>query len=409
MATTLGFFEDDFITRFLPLTWTRPVYGLRCGIDCLWEKGLRAYGVQNARFLARPLVAEVWSESLETPVNQPEPGLTLWLNGRVVADPDLAMQIPLDGDENLYVHDGVVVAARVQGHRLQDAIPSSGMWSRADWPDLPIQTVSARLASYPWDLIDWAGEEIARDMQSRGKPALRGVVHPGAQLIRPEAIHVGEGAAIGAGAVLDASGGPIWVGAGTTVEPLSMIFGPVALGEGCRVKAGARIYGPVAAGPVCKLCGEVEGSIIQGRSNKQHEGFLGHAYLGEWINLGAGTNNSDLKNNYGSIRVRIGGEVVDTGRQFLGLIMGDHSKSAIATRFNTGTVCGAFANVFATGFPPRNIPDFAWMGDRPKVTRLADALDMGRRVMARRSIELSPAYEKMVRAIFALSHPGTKE
>ncbi|MFQ5825202.1 MAG: transferase, partial [bacterium] len=150
--------------------------------------------------------------------------------------------------------------------------------------------------------------------------------------------------------------------------------------------------------------GEMEKSIIHSYSNKQHDGFLGHAYLGQWVNLGAGTNNSDLKNNYNSVKVYVDGTWVDSGSQFVGLFMGDHSKTGTNTMFNTGTVVGVMSNVFGAGYPPKFIPSFAWGGSEGFVKyEVEKALETARRVMVRRNIEMSPAYNKLFRHIFDLT------
>jgi UDP-N-acetylglucosamine diphosphorylase/glucosamine-1-phosphate N-acetyltransferase len=152
---------------------------------------------------------------------------------------------------------------------------------------------------------------------------------------------------------------------------------------------------------VCKIGGEVEESVVQGWSNKQHEGFLGHAWLGEWVNLGADTNNSDLKNNYSSVRVWEVGRFVDSSRMFVGLLCGDHVKSAIDTQFNTGTVVGLSSQIFGSGFPPKFVPPFSWGGaaglERYDLER---ALETARAVMARRRRDLGPAYERAFRRVF---------
>jgi UDP-N-acetylglucosamine diphosphorylase/glucosamine-1-phosphate N-acetyltransferase len=152
---------------------------------------------------------------------------------------------------------------------------------------------------------------------------------------------------------------------------------------------------------MCKVGGEVEGAIIHSFSNKQHDGFLGHAYLGMWVNLGADTNNSDLKNNYGTVKVVIDGTQVDTGSMFMGLVMGDHSKSSINSMFNTGTVVGVSSNVFGSGFPPKSVPSFAWGGSEGMTTyEIERALDVARRVMGRRKVELTKAEEAVLRSVF---------
>jgi UDP-N-acetylglucosamine diphosphorylase/glucosamine-1-phosphate N-acetyltransferase len=206
------------------------------------------------------------------------------------------------------------------------------------------------------------------------------------------------------GVVLDAEGGPIYIGKKAKVFPNAVIEGPAFIGDGSMIKIGAKIYENTSIGEVCKVGGEVEGSIIHSYSNKQHDGFLGHAYLGMWVNLGADTNNSDLKNNYGSVRVMINGEEVNSGSMFVGLTMGDHSKAGINTMFNTGTVVGVSSNVFGAGFPPKYIPSFAWGGAEGIETYdIARALEVAQRVMGRRKMQLSGAEEKVLREVFALT------
>ncbi|MDZ7763050.1 MAG: hypothetical protein U5K00_01300 [Melioribacteraceae bacterium] len=162
--------------------------------------------------------------------------------------------------------------------------------------------------------------------------------------------------------VLDASEGPIFIDDDAQIFPNSYIVGPVYIGKKSLVKANTQIYHDTTIGPVCKVGGEIENSIIHSYSNKQHEGFLGHAYLGSWINIGASSNNSDLKNDYGKIKVLLNGNEIDTGLQFVGLIMGDHSKCAINSAFNTGTIVGVSCNIYGAGFPDRYIPSFSWGG-----------------------------------------------
>ena len=219
--------------------------------------------------------------------------------------------------------------------------------------------------------------------------------------------HVPEdtGAFIVSGAVLDASDGPIYIGRKVRIFPQSTIIGPVCVWDASWIKVGAQIYENTTIGPVCKVGGEVEESIIHGYSNKQHAGFLGHAYLGTWVNLGAGTNNSDLKNNYGTVKVTLGEKQIDTGLQFVGLTMGDHSKSAINSMFNTGTVVGVCSNIFGFGFPPKYVPSFSWgaAGETFTTYGIEKAIDVARRVMARRSIELTATEATLFRRVFDLT------
>jgi UDP-N-acetylglucosamine diphosphorylase/glucosamine-1-phosphate N-acetyltransferase len=160
----------------------------------------------------------------------------------------------------------------------------------------------------------------------------------------------------------------------------------------------------VSIGDVCKVGGEVEDAIIMSYSNKQHDGFIGHAYLGSWINLGADTNCSDLRNNYGFVKSYVQGELINTKTQFLGLIMGDHSKSGINTMFNTGSVVGVSCNIYGSGFPNKNIPSFTWGGkDDLQTYEIEKCLDTAKVVMARRKIEFTKSDEALLRKIFEIT------
>ncbi|MCK5147151.1 hypothetical protein KAR48_10380 [bacterium] len=401
MPKSIGFFEDSLTRQFLPLTWTRPVFDLRCGIDRLFEKVLRAYCAEQVDFFCRPLVAAAWAESnYLSDVNPGSSDTKLWLNGRIIADSELAQQIPIEGGNVIYMADEHVAAVRCDVNVLRASMNEDGIVQVERLPEsLSVEQVVVNMAEYPWDLIDLIGDEIHADIEVRKLHSID-TAPEGVFCIGRDNIYIDSTAFIGPGTVLDASNGPIWIGPDVDVASLTLLEGPLAIGAGGRIKAGSKIYGGVALGPVCKLGGEVEGCIVQGYSNKQHDGFLGHAFLGEWINLGANTNNSDLKNNYSTIKVVINGSMVDTQRQLLGLIMGDHAKSAISTRFNTGTVAGIFANIFTTGFPQKSIPSFAWLGERLKTTRLKEALAMAERVMARRDVIMTPLYRQMIIDIY---------
>lgn len=214
--------------------------------------------------------------------------------------------------------------------------------------------------------------------------------------------HIHPSVSVGPHVVLDTTNGPILIDEGAVIEPFVLITGPTAIGRQSRIRAGARIYGPTVIGPVCKVGGEVEDSIIHGYSNKQHDGFLGHSWIGSWCNLGAGTTTSDLKNTYGTITLDVPWGPVPTGRRFLGTLMGDHSKTAIGTMLMTGTVAGVSANIVAHGPVPRFVPSFTWKdvgGERYAIDR---AIDVARTVMARRNVVLTDADETLLRTLHAL-------
>lgn len=212
-------------------------------------------------------------------------------------------------------------------------------------------------------------DDLEKLLKGQGA-GVKGQVHTSAVLLQPEKMIIEDGVEIEPYAVLDARQGPIFIGQGTIV------------------KAGANLRGPLFIGPECRIGGEVTHSIFQGYSNKAHYGFIGHSYIGEWVNLGAGTTNSNLKNNYGTVKVMVNGKEVDSGQQFLGCIIGDFVKTGIGTLINTGTVIGFGANVLGGKVTPKYIPDFDWCGEGKY--RLKDFLAAAEKMMGRRGQKLKP-------------------
>ncbi len=266
------------------------------------------------------------------------------------------------------------------------------------------------MAEYTWDLVNNNGAQIRADWSFlrrslKGKKA-RGKICPGVHLMNKTDIYVGAGSVVKPGVVIDAEAGPVFIGRNVTVMPQSTIVGPVSIADGSSIKAGARIYEDTSIGPMCKIGGEVEASIVLGYSNKQHDGFLGHSYVGEWVNLGAGTTTSDLKNNYSTIKVIVDGQLVDSRSQFVGSVIGDHSKTAINSVLGTGTVVGAACNLFGRGVPPRFVPSFSWgaSGDSFTTYDLARAVEAARRAMSRRATLLSEAEGALFKKVFDLTH-----
>jgi UDP-N-acetylglucosamine diphosphorylase/glucosamine-1-phosphate N-acetyltransferase len=265
---------------------------------------------------------------------------------------------------------------------------------------------------HPWDLLGTLDAALRRDFKAAAGPYnildtiydRQGAdVHPSVVAIRPEHILLSEGVNVKAGAVLSAEDGPIHLGPGTTVGEQAVVRGPLYLGAEAQVRIGANV-GSAAFGPWCKIGGEVHSTVVQGYTNKAHAGFLGHSVLGQWCNLGADTNNSNLKNDYGPVSAYdpAAGALVDTGRQFAGLFMGDHGKAGINTMFNTGTVVGTNCNVYGGGFPPRYVPPFSWgspdVGFAPY--RLGKALRVAETMMARRDVKLTDADRTLLTTLF---------
>jgi UDP-N-acetylglucosamine diphosphorylase/glucosamine-1-phosphate N-acetyltransferase len=409
MSSTICLFEDPYYTNLLPLVYTRPVYDLRCGILTLREKIRRAYPKARMALLCRPYLADVVrQQNPGTHVNEVHAESCLFVNGRILADAALAKKIPLKGEGAVFHCGDTVVAIRVPAPHAGALRHDFSEISLAEhFSELKRIAVDVTLIGFPWHLISHNGAEIRSDFslltstQRSNTRRSRPTIYKGAHLLNNKEIHVGAGASIMPGVVLDAENGPIYIGGHAKIFPNAVVEGPAFIGDRTLIKVGAKIYENTSIGEVCKVGGEVEASIIHSHSNKQHDGFLGHSYLGMWCNLGADTNNSDLKNNYGTVRVVVNGVEIDSGSQFVGLTMGDHSKSGINTMFNTGTVVGVSSNVFGAGFPPKFIPSFSWGGsDGLEQYDIEKALDVARRVMTRRNVVLSTADEQMLRHVF---------
>lgn len=406
MVDSICLFEGIYYSRLLPLVYFRPTYDLRCGILTLREK------VQH--YFPNTPISLHCREYLSDFVKQQNPGVVvndvigkscLFLNGRVIADSQLVQQLSTDID-TLFVKGETIIAARVSGSKLgllKNKL--NDLFTFSDFNDLLKKEVEAKVIHYPWNLISNNGEQLISDFNLLTSKVdgsnIKGKVYAGVHLLNEDKIFIDEGAKVKPGVVLDAESGPIYIGKDAKIFPNAVIEGPAFVGNKSAIKIGAKIYENTSIGEVCKVGGEVEESIIHSYSNKQHDGFLGHAYLGMWVNLGADTNNSDLKNNYGSVKVVINGEQVDSGSMFVGLTMGDHSKAAINTMFNTGTVVGVSSNVFGAGFPQKYIPSFAWGGsDSMTSYNIEKAIDVARKVMARRNIKLTDVEEKIFSYIF---------
>lgn len=342
-------------------------------------------------------------------VNEINGNHCLFINGRVLMDDDLAKILVEDTIDTLYVKGDSIIAAKVSGLKLEQLKKGLyDLYTLSDFGDLFIKEIEARIINYPWELVHFNGEEIINDFNLLTKDKvdcmIRGNVYEGAYLIAKENIYIDEGTKIMPGAVLDAEKGPIYIGKDSVIQPNATIVGPSYIGNRTYIRASTSIYERTSIGDVCKIGGEVEDSVIHSYTNKQHGGFLGHAYLGSWVNLGADTNNSNLKNNYGSIRVTINDQLVDSGLQFVGLMMGDHSKTSINTMFNTATVVGVGSNVFGAGFPPKYIPSFCWGGAESLTTYdIERSLEVAQRVMTRRDVKFTSLDEKLLRKVFDLT------
>lgn len=263
-----------------------------------------------------------------------------------------------------------------------------------------IEIEEAKIINYLWDAIYQNGEAINDDAACLPNSLdLEELQKKNVFVINKEKVHISKTAKIDPFVVLDAAEGHIVIEDNVRIMAHSTIVGPCYIGKNSLIKAGAKIYEKTSIGETCKVGGEVENSIIHSYSNKQHEGFLGHSYICEWVNLGADTNTSDLKNTYGNIKVMLDGREIDTQKIFLGLLCGDHTKSAINTSFTTGTIAGICGIIVHDGFLPNSIPSFAWTGRKNSpIYKLSKALEIANIVMKRRNVTLTPEEQFLISA-----------
>jgi UDP-N-acetylglucosamine diphosphorylase/glucosamine-1-phosphate N-acetyltransferase len=360
--------------------------------------------VLHARKHVAPVVAE---EIPRVGVNRLAGDAALLVNGRLLAPPDLADRVPLDGPDAAYLCEGQIAAARVSGPRCDEvARLLEGGPLPEGWADgLPRQDLDTVLVRYPWDLVQHNAEQIAADFSRLGLGGrIEGAVHPSAVLDGSDRIHIASGAEVEPGAILLGRRGPIYIGEGSVVMAGAVVEGPMALGPHGSIKILSKMYEGTSTGEYCKIGGEVEACVFQAYSSKQHDGHMGHCYFGEWVNIGADANNSNLKNNYSTVRVTLNGQEIDSGQLFVGATVGDHTKFGISSMLNTGTVIGVGCNLFGSEFPPKYVPSFCWGGAAGfQGHRVDKFLATAERVMARRKRTLTAAHRQMLETVFALT------
>ncbi len=256
-----------------------------------------------------------------------------------------------------------------------------------------------------WDIFVLNGGQIRADFTLFDMKHSQPIDDKHTIVYNKENIFVEEGVKIRA-AILNAESGPIFIGRNAEIQEGSVIKGPFALCEGAVINMGAKMRGDTTIGPYSKVGGEINNSVIFGYSNKAHDGFLGNSVIGEWCNLGADTNTSNLKNNYSNVKVwsYLFNDYIDSDRQFCGLMMGDHSKAGINTMFNTGTVVGVNANIFGGGFPPKFIPSYAWGGSEGfQRFEFDKAMQVASKVMERRNIMLENEDYEILKYVYNIS------
>ncbi|PSR07976.1 MAG: glucose-1-phosphate thymidylyltransferase [Bacteroidetes bacterium] len=363
--------------HLLPLTYTRPVAQLRCGILTIAEK------YQKRGF-------EVGYET-EDYLQEKFPSVQhdILVSGSVCPTDSFIDAITSLTEGQALIQDDQLLA-----------------FKGANWADTPTEIFPfndvLNLIIRPWDIWTKNAAEMNIDFDVLTKDRFSAPIDS-SNTVFGDRIFLEEGARVKA-SILNATSGPIYLAQNAEVMEGSIVRGGLALGAYSALKLGTKVYGATTLGPHCKVGGEINNSVILGYSNKGHDGFLGNSAIGEWCNLGADTNNSNLKNNYDEVKAwsYVDGRFSKTGQQFCGLIMGDHSKSGINTMFNTGTVVGVSANVYGAGFPRNFIPSFTWGGPQGTTEyMIKKALDTANRMMQRRGLQVDDVERTILEKVYA--------
>lgn len=405
-------FEDSAASNFYPLTYLRPVFELRCGQTRLFEKIQRTYPEAERRYIVRDYLKDVTAERLGGGVNSIDDlgEDTLFVNGRYLdfGEHDFSGT----GEEAGVCGNGVVYvrAKRETIRTYKDLAPHEFVEKVA--AKLPQKRLDIKLLSYPWDLVHCNPAAIKNDFKRLGKSGVHGNCHRMSCICGSEdEVYVAPSARVDPFVVIDVRGGPVIIEEDVVVTSHTKIEGPGCVGKGTLV-VGGNIREGTSIGPVCRVRGEVEASIIHGYSNKYHDGFLGHSYVCEWVNLGALSSNSDLKNDYSTVHVYSNGILTDTGHTKMGAFIGDHTKLSMGCLLNTGSVIGIMNNLVAHGpLFPKLITSFVWVlnGKPIKGSGIASIIEMTAMVMGRRGVVMSEAEKTLIRHVFEITKTERRE
>jgi UDP-N-acetylglucosamine diphosphorylase/glucosamine-1-phosphate N-acetyltransferase len=394
-------YEDSGAAWLEPIALTRPAFALWCGAERLFERHARQFAANEVGFWTRPELAELWK--LEAPgravndVDWTRSASTAWVNARWFPAPDVSMH----ASPHVGLMDGQIAYAVLPAGEspINDDI---GAWLEAWRGRLPGRAVSGAMLNYLWDVVDHNSTALRQDglwFREKNKPRTLSqvaVIGPCDQLL------VADHATIEPFVVADTRGGPVMIDRDAVVHSFSRLEGPCYVGKeswivGAKLRAGSTI------GPCSRIGGEVEASIVQGYANKYHEGFLGHSYIGEWVNLAAATQTSDLRNDYDNVKMSVNGERLATGKSKVGSFIGDHTKTALGALLNTGSTIGAFSNLLPSGsLLPQVVPSFCLVqnGHLQEVVDLRKTFAIAGKVMQRRGKALTEAHRDFYYSFF---------
>ncbi|EID75479.1 GlmU family protein [Imtechella halotolerans] len=379
-------FDGTVRNALLPLTFTRPVAEIRVGILTIREKWEKHLGTTTTT---------ITEEYLSEKFPMVEMEQNVMINASFLPNAELVEMVKnLEENQAIFYGEEVIAFFTTEGQEVDFE----------SYEPIEYEAEVTRIEN-TWDIFAKNGEILEADFELITDGRKSQPIPQSNNVIAPENIFIEEGARLEF-CTLNASTGPIYIGKNAEIMEGSIIRGGLALCEGATVKMGAKIYGPTTVGPYSKVGGEVTNSVLFAYSNKGHDGYLGNSVLGEWCNIGADTNTSNLKNNYEEVRLwnyETEG-FARTGRTFCGLIMGDHSKCGINTMFNTGTVIGVSSNIFGSGFPRNFIPSFSWGGAAGfTVYKTQKAFETAQRVFERREMVFTEEDAAILQSVFELT------
>ena len=386
-------FDGTVRKALLPFTFTRPVADIRIGILTIREKWEKYLG---------STITTITEDYLSERFPMVEMEENVLINASFLPNAKLVDLVTNLGTNEAVFYEEEVIAFYTT--ETQEEVDFSNYTHiEFEGPVLRIENT--------WDIFSKNGEALQADFDFLTEGRKSAPISKTNSLVNPKNIFLEEGASVEY-SILNASEGPIYLGKNSEVWEGNLIRGGFALCEKAVVKMGARIYGPTTVGPYSKVCGEISNTVILGYSSKGHEGYLGNSVLGEWCNIGADSNNSNLKNNYAKVRLwnYETEKFEQTGLQFCGLMMGDHSKTAINTMFNTGTVIGVNCNIYVPGFPRNFVPSFSWGGASGFTTyQPIKAFEAAKVMMARRGVEFNEMDAKILNHVFEETRRWRKE
>ncbi|MCX7877529.1 MAG: putative sugar nucleotidyl transferase [Ignavibacteria bacterium] len=407
MTINICIFEDHAITNLAPINYLRHTSEILCGAFSIARKIKDNTGKNPISLHARKYLSE-WLKEIHPnyKVNTLKKDEYIFINSRIISDGENFSSIKkfLKRNNNSAIiipENNSIIAFHISAElteKISEIISEEEnnliSFGDIEWLDLnKIEDkklgLDYKLINNPSDLIKHLHDELRNDLNS---------LIPGKKKIKNNSQKL-----TSEKSELDTSEGKIYIGKNTVIEPFCYIKGPVFIGDNCVIRSGSCIYGPVSVGNISKISGEITSSIIHSYVNKQHLGFLGHSYICEWVNLGAGTTTSNLKNNYSKISIDIGNVKIDTDSIFLGSIIGDHTKTGISTMLNTGTVIGISSNLYGSGYHKKMVKSFSWndSSDNTEMDYLIEkAISTARISMSRRKIEMSENYENMLRYLY---------